>query len=361
MTAFDFEGLLALRNAPRPYFFGLAIIFVESMSYISSTLILTAYLSAELGFSDKQAGWIYTVFGMACSLVSILGGFVIDKFGVRATLLTGSIALAISRFAMALTGNGSVFVFFLISCLPIGSTLCYVTMLTGIKRWTSLETRAFGFSMFYIAMNFGALLGGLFTDAMRHSVGYDHCALPSATTHAPHKLWLASPMSDSPFAFTPIPSATTPHVWSDTALSHDISSAFGSTVVSGLLGASASMSYYDSNHTMEAWMINHAVQFPLSPLQTHSLKFASSPALFTKTSHSKLPNMLFRNGATGVDLSKAQAAKPKKTFLGVPLSDAYRLVFLFGALSTLFIFPIVYFFIPEITGMCHSRFFALTK
>ncbi len=71
---FNWDGLFKLRSAPRTFFFALGIGFTESLSYMSTTLILTAYLSAELGFSDKQAGWIYTFYGMASSVVSMLGG-----------------------------------------------------------------------------------------------------------------------------------------------------------------------------------------------------------------------------------------------------------------------------------------------
>lgn len=80
----DFSGLQSLwTSAPRALYIVFIAGVIDSISYISTALILTAYLSASLEFSDQQAGWIYSIYGIATSLFSIGAGVVVDKLGVR--------------------------------------------------------------------------------------------------------------------------------------------------------------------------------------------------------------------------------------------------------------------------------------
>jgi FSR family fosmidomycin resistance protein-like MFS transporter len=123
-----------------------------------TALILTPYLSANLGYSDSEAGWYYSAYGMVSSTIGILGGFLIDNIGVRKTMLIGSLGLCSARTVMAFTSNSTVFLVTMLTLFPMGSALMFPAMLTAVKRYTSSSTRAIGFSMFYMLMVLCCLL-----------------------------------------------------------------------------------------------------------------------------------------------------------------------------------------------------------
>jgi hypothetical protein len=49
--------------------------------------------------------------------------------------------------------------------------------------------------------------------------------------------------------------------------------------------------------------------------------------------------------------TKPPTQQHQKTILGVSVHDAYRLVFLIGALVTFMLPPLIYFFIEQISGL----------
>ena len=44
-------------------------------------------LSSELNFTDQQLGLLYTVYSIAAIIVLLIGGFIIDKFGTKKSIL----------------------------------------------------------------------------------------------------------------------------------------------------------------------------------------------------------------------------------------------------------------------------------
>ena len=76
---------------------------IEACSYMIGALTLKQYLVDNFGFSDVDAGYVYGVWGLTSTLYGLLLGIVIDKVGVRWSLLTGGIILTISRIWLGLT------------------------------------------------------------------------------------------------------------------------------------------------------------------------------------------------------------------------------------------------------------------
>ena len=166
---FDFSGLILLRQSPIAYFIILLLALFECISYAMASLIMVPYLT-DLGFSDALSAWLYSLYGIIVSVVGIACGFMIDSIGIKNSLLCGALFLSIARLGMALVHNAFVFVFLLLFILPFGSAMFFPSVLAGVRKHTTLKTRSFGFSCFYVILALSSLLAGFLVDAVRMQV-----------------------------------------------------------------------------------------------------------------------------------------------------------------------------------------------
>ncbi|CEM06978.1 unnamed protein product [Vitrella brassicaformis CCMP3155] len=157
-----------LMRCPRELWFVYAMKMGESFAYFSMSFILVLFLSEEYGFSDREAGWIYGVFGLLSSLVGLCVGSAVDNLGVRASLVLGSTILTVSRVLLCLTYSSHITVAVLLVGLPVGASLGIPLLSHGVRRYTSEPTRALAFSIFYVIMNLAAFLGGVTSNIIRH-------------------------------------------------------------------------------------------------------------------------------------------------------------------------------------------------
>ena len=98
--------------------------------------ILILYLSDEFGFDDKAAGWVFGLLGMLSSIYGFLCGFVIDKLGVRRSLMLGSFLLLVSRLVLSFSDSHFMLLFQISTLLPVGISLGIPVMYIGIRRYT---------------------------------------------------------------------------------------------------------------------------------------------------------------------------------------------------------------------------------
>ena len=167
---------------------------LERMAYYAVFIVITLYLSNILGFSDIEAGWISGLFSGFLYFLPTFSGAIADKIGFRKSMM-----LAFSLLTLGYAGLG---------ILP---TLCenaglvsysFDTEFTGLResaaKWgiipililvmiggsfiksvisgtvakeTTSETRAKGFSLFYMMVNIGAFTGKMVVDPLRKSMG----------------------------------------------------------------------------------------------------------------------------------------------------------------------------------------------
>ena len=156
-----------LRRAPRELYLVYLMKLLESYGYFSFSLIMVLFLSDEFGQTDAQAGWVYGLFGMMITLYGLCVGVLIDNFGVRKSLILGSVLLLISRFSAMLTTSMGLMYVNLFFLMPLGTALGIPVLATAIRRYTTADSRAVAFGLFYAAMNVAALLSGPAADLLR--------------------------------------------------------------------------------------------------------------------------------------------------------------------------------------------------
>jgi POT family proton-dependent oligopeptide transporter len=148
---------------------GLATLFFTEMwerfSYYGMRAFLVLYMTAPaaaggLGFADANATSIYGTYTGSAWGASILGGLVADRFlGQYRSVLIGGIIIALGHFALAF--RTLTFFYAGLSLIVIGTGLLKpnVSTLVGALYEPGDSRRDAGFSLFYMGINSGAILG----------------------------------------------------------------------------------------------------------------------------------------------------------------------------------------------------------
>lgn len=160
------EDLGALAKSPKELWVVFGIKFLESVAHFAIYNLLTVYLSEDLGYTDKQAGGITGTWLTAVSVVMFFSGFVADSMGIRRAMLTSVLSVLIGRAIMAATHDPIMpIVGLAISTWGVASMI--PTMTAAVRRYTTKDTVAFGFSLFYVVMNLGAFVAPLTVGSLR--------------------------------------------------------------------------------------------------------------------------------------------------------------------------------------------------
>lgn len=170
-----------LTHAPRELFLLFFTKVTEYSAYGGINLAFTLYLSKDMGLSDLGAGTYVGVWSVVLSLFVIVVGPVCDVIGIKRTLLVGCYLLLFSRLLMPFAPE--IYSASLVGFLPmaIGIAITGPVLSVGIKRFTTKETAALGFGLFYTLMNVGWAIGAWIFDKVREVVG-EHSYLTVPTT-----------------------------------------------------------------------------------------------------------------------------------------------------------------------------------
>lgn len=160
------SDLATLADAPRELWLVYGIKFLESLAYFAIYNLLVVYLSEDLAFSDKQAGSIAGTWLTVVSVLMFFSGFVADSMGIRRALGLAVVSCLAGRAMMALAPGPEVALAGLF-LQAWGTASMLPTMTAGIRRYTTPQSVAFGFSLFYVLMNVGALVAPLTLGALR--------------------------------------------------------------------------------------------------------------------------------------------------------------------------------------------------
>ncbi|EKX54645.1 hypothetical protein GUITHDRAFT_159147 [Guillardia theta CCMP2712] len=154
----------SLRSAPRDLWYIYVLKFLESYSYFSMAVVCTIFLSDEFGLNDAQAGFAYGLMGTFSSVYGFVIGFVVDKIGIRRSLLLGCSLSLIGRCTLTFCQSPILLAVIMYIFLPAGHCLCIPVMTLAIKGYTTSKNRGFAYGIFYGIMNAGILVSGLVVD-----------------------------------------------------------------------------------------------------------------------------------------------------------------------------------------------------
>lgn len=167
----------AVNNGPKKDFFGhprgLSTLFFtelwERFSYYGMRALLVLFMTAEavgsnpgLGFGVGKATAIYGLYTFFVYVLALPGGWIADKlWGQRKAVFVGGCIIAAGHFSMAVPTT--VFFYIGLALIVIGTGLLKpnVSSMVGDLYPEGGARRDAGFSIFYMGINFGAILGPL--------------------------------------------------------------------------------------------------------------------------------------------------------------------------------------------------------
>ena len=158
------RGWKSLRDPPRELWMALAIKMLEAYAFGATALVLVRFLSGDLGLSDTEAGWAYGLFTTLIGIYSMAVGVLVDKLGVKRSLVLGTALLFFSRVTLTFAPSNAFVFLALFGLMPIGQALGLPVLATGLKRYTNKKSRSYAFSLFHSMLNVGAFVAASFSD-----------------------------------------------------------------------------------------------------------------------------------------------------------------------------------------------------
>jgi proton-dependent oligopeptide transporter, POT family len=168
---------------------GLATLFFtemwERLSYYGMRALLVLFMTAPLaaanaglGFEEGKAGAIYGLYTSMVYLMALPGGWVADKiWGQRRAVFVGGCIIAAGHFTMAgpLVGAPDTASFYLgLALIVVGTGLLKpnVSTLVGSLYPEGGARRDAGFSIYYMGINIGAILGPLLCGTLGEKINW---------------------------------------------------------------------------------------------------------------------------------------------------------------------------------------------
>jgi proton-dependent oligopeptide transporter, POT family len=156
---------------------GLSTLFFTEMwerfSYYGMRGFLILYMTKALGFSDPHAGSVYGNYVGSVWLAAIFGGIIADRWlGQYRSVLIGGMTIALGHFTLAL--HPLPFFYTGLSLIVIGTGLLKpnVSTIVGALYEKGDARRDAGFSIFYMGINLGALIGPLIAGKLAEGVDW---------------------------------------------------------------------------------------------------------------------------------------------------------------------------------------------
>ncbi|MFV0540491.1 MAG: peptide MFS transporter [Aestuariibaculum sp.] len=165
---------------------GLFILFFTEMwerfSYYGMRGILVLYMATSataidpgLGWTNKDAIWLYGWYTMLVYVASIPGGWIADKFlGQKKTVMLGGLLLCLGHGVLAIPQNWAFFTGLILIILGVGGLKPNIsTMVGGLYKEGDIR-RDSGFTIFYIGINIGAFLASITVGLVAYYYGWHY-------------------------------------------------------------------------------------------------------------------------------------------------------------------------------------------
>ncbi len=185
------KDFAVLKETRKEYWGIQAINFLDCTIYFGLITVAAVFLSKELGFNDEDAGYVVTLFTSGITLSLLVSGVVTDWLGIRRSIVISMLAMIVLRGMIAFAGvmsdtphaeviswNGLIHGLQMNPTLPYRGVIVvasltlmapFMAMMQTVfqaanKRFTTGKSRSAGFTLWYLFMNVGAMMGGFSID-----------------------------------------------------------------------------------------------------------------------------------------------------------------------------------------------------
>lgn len=138
------------REVPAAYRW--AVLFFISLPMFGNYYIYDAInplgdiFASQLGFTDENIGWLNSSYSVTAVLTLLIGGWMIDRFGVRLAVMVFSVVCLLGALLTALSGD------FLVmasgrAVLGLGAESLIVAVTAGLAKWFKGKLLSFAFGL----------------------------------------------------------------------------------------------------------------------------------------------------------------------------------------------------------------------
>ena len=169
-----------LRNHP----IGLRTLFLtemwERMSFYGMRGILVLFMTASLidgglAIDAVSASAIYGIYSSSVYLVALLGGWIADRhIGQQNAILYGGLVIMIGHFLLAFTNLETFYLGLIFVVLGTGLLKPNISAIVGGLYEKEKEKKEAGFTIFYMSINIGSVLGFFICGYLGESIGWHY-------------------------------------------------------------------------------------------------------------------------------------------------------------------------------------------
>ncbi len=152
----------------------------ERMSFYGMRGILVLFMTATLvngglEIDPVSASAIYGIYASSVYLVALLGGWLADRhIGQQNAILYGGIVIMLGHFLLAITNIQTFYLGLIFVVLGTGLLKPNISAIVGGLYENNLEQKESGFTLFYMSINIGSILGFFICGYLGENIGWHY-------------------------------------------------------------------------------------------------------------------------------------------------------------------------------------------
>ena len=152
----------------------------ERMSFYGMRGILVLFMTASLidgglAIDAVSASAIYGIYSSSVYLVALLGGWIADRhIGQQNAILYGGLVIMIGHFLLAFTNIETFYLGLIFVVLGTGLLKPNISAIVGGLYESEKEKKEAGFTIFYMSINIGSVLGFFICGYLGESIGWHY-------------------------------------------------------------------------------------------------------------------------------------------------------------------------------------------
>ncbi len=152
----------------------------ERMSYYGMRGILVLFMTASildggLEIDTVSASAIYGIYSACVYLVALLGGWLADRhIGQQSAILYGGFIIMLGHFLLAFTNLQAFYLGLIFVVLGTGLLKPNISAIVGGLYENDLEKKESGFTIFYMSINIGSILGFFICGYLGENIGWHY-------------------------------------------------------------------------------------------------------------------------------------------------------------------------------------------
>ena len=152
----------------------------ERMSYYGMRGILVLFMTASisdggLDFKNSSASAIYGIYAASVYLATLPGGWIGDNlFGQQRTILYGGIIIMFGHLALAIPNMNFFYLGLILVVIGTGLLKPNISAIVGGLYEKNTSLREAGFTIFYMSINLGSILGFFICGFLGENIGWHY-------------------------------------------------------------------------------------------------------------------------------------------------------------------------------------------